>query len=207
MSLILLLSEGLVGTHRYVLFLFYCTRCLIPIVAAHGSTSLSCNLLCLLLHSLTKRSSNGASIAIVNHWFTMRLTGHPKLILISAVRPILWEYGVLQILVLCNRSHEVIVLWYDPLVRWWLSLLLSQLRLALIGVLGLHILAYYLILWKLFLGYLLLLVAVESALVRIQAHAHVVKADLRLVKDLVVRWAREVYGFFLLDFATWGLMI
>jgi len=38
------------------------------------------------------------------------------------------------------------------------------------------------------LGYLLLLlVAVESALVRIQAHAHVVKADLRLVEDLVVR--------------------
>lgn len=164
-SLILFLSKWLVRAHCHVLFLFACTRWLI--VTTHWPASLSRDLL--LLYALTKGSSNWPSISIVNHGLSMCLGGDAKLILVPAVSPV--HVRVLDVLVLGNWAHEVVVLRDYPLVRR-LSLLLRELRLALVtrvAVLGLHVFAYYLVLRQLLLGNLLMLVLVpvERAVVRI----------------------------------------
>lgn len=197
MCLVLLLSKWLVRAHSHVLFLFRGPTWLI--ITAHRPTSLSWDFF--LLHTLTKWASNGTPISIVNHGLSMRFWRNAKLVLIPAVGSILRNNGLLA-----HWLHEVVVLGDDALVDR--SLLLLELRLAVI-CLRLHIFANNLVLGELFLwGLVTILVPVECAVVRVQAHAHVVQWDLRLMKDFVVLcWSGKVYSFFLLDLAARCLVL
>ena len=170
MGLIRFLSEWLVWAHCDVLFLFRSTCWLISIVAAHWSISLRSRLFSLRLHALAKGPSDGASISIVNHWFSVGLARHAKLVLVPAVSTVLRQNRIFQILVLGNRTHEVVVLRNYALVWGSLSLLLGELRLALVvivSVLRFHVLANYFVFGQLLLRHLLLLVPIKSRLVRV----------------------------------------
>lgn len=176
MSLVLVLSKRLVRAHRYVLFLFGGARWLI--ITTHGPASLSRHFLL-----LSKWPSNRIGIAIVNHWLCMRLRWDAELVLVSWVSSVLGDYWFL---IVGDRTHEIVVLRDYPLVLRRLSLLLGELGLWLVGALGLHVLTDYLVLRELLLRDVLGLVPVESTVVRVKTHAHVVEWDLRLVKDFII---------------------
>jgi hypothetical protein len=129
-----------------------------------------------------------------------------------------------------NRTHEIIVLGNQASILGsarCLSLLMSvwvlwYLRIFSVLINTFHILCDNIIFWHLIvrllwitvaLRFLLVLVSVECTLIRANtAHAHVVKAHLRLVKQflicvLLVRWSWEILSFFLLQFTTWCLII
>mgnify|MGYP006999479791 CR=1 FL=1 len=165
MCLVLFVSETLVRTHGNILLFFGCCWAFISVIgwACHWSASL--HLLILLRHPLAKRSSHWARNTIINHTFAMCLGTWPKLILITAVCPILAQNGVLQILIIGDWTHEVIILGDQALICSisWLRLQL-RLRYTLI-ILRFHVLRNDLIFWHvLFLGHLL--TSVKSILVR-----------------------------------------
>ena len=146
---------------------------------------------------------------MIDHALIVSFTGNPKLVLvISAVtRIVLTHNRILEILIICHRSHKIVVLGDESAIlspTRTLSLLSYG---CLRGILRwlihtFHILCNYvvfrhlrtalvLITRPLFLG---VVVSIKSAVMRCLTHAHVIETNLRLMEQLLIdslliRWA------------------
>lgn len=153
-----------------------------------------------LAHSIIERAADWGVI-VIDHTLIVSFTGNPKLVLvISAVtRIVLRNNRILEILIICDRSHKIVVLGDKSAIlssARTLSLLSYS---CLWGILGwlvhtFHILCNYVIFWHLRANLVLItsalllevVVSIKSAVMRCLAHAHVVETNLWLMEQLLI---------------------